>query len=100
MAPAIQGRLKDASAPEFVSNREKSSALLELVKRWLDEAKATELVAIDLRDKSVISDYMVIASGNNETPCWGNSRSASETFEGGGPWPGAGSRAKSRAIGY
>ncbi len=66
MAPAIQGRLNDVSAPEFVSNREKSSALLDLVKGWLDEAKATDLVAIDLRDKSVISDYMVIASGNNE----------------------------------
>ena len=33
---------------------------------WLDEAKAEEVVSIDLKGKSSIGDFMVIASGLNE----------------------------------
>jgi ribosome-associated protein len=33
---------------------------------WLDDAKAENLVAIDIRNKSSIGDYMVIASGRSD----------------------------------
>jgi len=33
---------------------------------WLDEAKAEDIVAIDLKDKSTIADYMVIATGRSD----------------------------------
>jgi ribosome-associated protein len=43
-----------------------SAELLDQLVVWLDEAKATNVVTIDLRDKSVIGDYMIVASGGNE----------------------------------
>ena len=66
MVSAVQGRQSDAPAEEFVSNGPGSAELLDLVTTWLDEAKATDVVKIDLSDKSVIGDFMVIASGGNE----------------------------------
>ncbi len=33
---------------------------------WLDEAKAEDIVAIDLKGKSTIADHMVIASGRSD----------------------------------
>ena len=39
--------------------------LLKLVETSLDDDKAEDIVAIDLRGKSTIADYMVIATGRN-----------------------------------
>ena len=39
--------------------------LLKLVETSLDGDKAEDIVAIDLRGKSTIADYMVIATGRN-----------------------------------
>ena len=33
---------------------------------WLDDAKAENVVTIDIREKSSIGDYMVIASGRSD----------------------------------
>ena len=33
---------------------------------WLDDAKAEKVVVIDIRGKSSIGDYMVIASGRSD----------------------------------
>ena len=43
-----------------------SDALLARITAWLDEAKAEEVVAIDIRGKSSLGDYMVIASGRSD----------------------------------
>ena len=43
-----------------------SDALLAHITAWLDEAKAEGVVAIDIRGKSSIGDYMVIASGRSD----------------------------------
>jgi ribosome-associated protein len=51
---------------ERPSTRPSSKALLEDVRRWLDEAKAAEIVEIDLAGKSTMGDYMVIASGTSD----------------------------------
>jgi ribosome-associated protein len=39
--------------------------LLELINKILDDGKAEEIVSIDLRGKSSIADYMVIATGRS-----------------------------------
>ncbi len=36
------------------------------VVHWLDEAKAEEIVTVDLKGKSSIGDFMVIASGRSD----------------------------------
>ncbi|NOU07782.1 MAG: ribosome silencing factor [Hyphomicrobiaceae bacterium] len=33
---------------------------------WLDEAKAEEIVSIDIKEKSSIGDYMVVATGRSD----------------------------------
>jgi ribosome-associated protein len=43
-----------------------SAELLKGVVEWLDEAKAEEIVTVDLAGKSSIGDYMVIASGRSD----------------------------------
>ena len=43
-----------------------SDALLAHITAWLDEAKAEAVVAIDIKGKSSIGDYMVIASGRSD----------------------------------
>ena len=43
-----------------------SKALCNDILSWLDEAKAEEVVTIDLKGKSSIGDFMIVASGRNE----------------------------------
>jgi ribosome-associated protein len=43
-----------------------SEALLAQVLAWLDEAKAENVVTIDIKNKSSLGDYMVIASGRSD----------------------------------
>ena len=43
-----------------------SAALLESVLAWLDDAKAENIVTIDLKGKSSIGDYMVVVSGRSD----------------------------------
>ena len=44
---------------------DKTQDLLKIVETSLDGDKAEDIVAIDLRGKSTIADYMVIATGRN-----------------------------------
>jgi ribosome-associated protein len=44
---------------------DQSQDLLKIVETSLDDDKAEDIVAIDLRGKSTIADYMVIATGRN-----------------------------------
>ncbi len=43
-----------------------SSALLDQITIWLDEAKAEDIVSIDLAGKSSIADSMLIATGRTD----------------------------------
>jgi ribosome-associated protein len=43
-----------------------SASLLADIVRWLDEAKAEDIVDIPLEGKSSLGDYMVIASGRSD----------------------------------
>lgn len=66
MRTALERAPKAAPATELASGGASSKQLLQTVLALLDEAKAEEVVAIDLKGKSSIGDYMVIASGLNE----------------------------------
>ena len=55
-----------APSPEVLADGQDSQALVKTVHHWLDEAKAEDLVTIDLKGKSSIGDYMVIATGGSD----------------------------------
>ena len=64
MPTALEGARRSTPPAELVSTHA-SEALLAHVMAWLDDAKAEKVVAIDIRGKSSIGDYMVIASGRS-----------------------------------
>src|SRR3954447_15893463 len=66
MRTALEGARRGAPLTELVSDRERSEALLADITTWLDDAKAEEVVSIDLKGKSSIGDFMVIASGRSD----------------------------------
>jgi ribosome-associated protein len=65
MPRALEGARKSTPPAEFVQSHG-SDALLAHVLAWLDEAKAENVVTIDIRQKSSLGDYMVIASGRSD----------------------------------
>jgi ribosome-associated protein len=65
MPTALEGARKSTPPAELVSQHG-SEALLAIITAVLDEAKAEEVVAIDIKGKSSIGDYMVIASGRSD----------------------------------
>ncbi len=66
MQAAFEGARRGAPPAELVSEEMGSEALLTHVAHWLDEAKAEDVVTIDLRGKSSIGDYMVVATGRSD----------------------------------
>ena len=65
MPSALEGARKSTPPAELVSSHG-SEALLAHVLHWLDEAKAENVVTIDIKEKSSLGDYMVIASGRSD----------------------------------
>jgi ribosome-associated protein len=65
MPSTFEGAL-ESTPPRELAEAQDSHDLLAHVTAWLDEAKAEEVVAIDIRGKSSIGDYMVIASGRSD----------------------------------
>ncbi|MFN3743371.1 MAG: ribosome silencing factor [Hyphomicrobiaceae bacterium] len=57
-----------ASTPptEFVSERRDSAALVDRIVHWLDDAKAEDVAVIDLKGKTSIGDFMIIATGRSD----------------------------------
>ncbi len=62
---APKGASSAATVPEGI-DAARSAELLKDVVHWLDEAKAEEIVTVDLKGKSSIGDFMVIASGRTD----------------------------------
>ena len=62
---APKGASTAAKAPEGPAASAKAELLKDVIE-WLDEAKAEEIVSIDLAGKSSIGDYMVVASGRSD----------------------------------
>jgi ribosome-associated protein len=65
MPSALEGARK-STPPADVVSRHESDALLNRVLVWLDDAKAENVVTIDISKKSSIGDYMLIASGRSD----------------------------------
>jgi ribosome-associated protein len=65
MSTALEGARKSTPPAELVSEHD-SEALLARITAWLDDAKAENVVVIDIRGKSSIGDYMVVASGRSD----------------------------------
>ena len=66
MRTALEGARKGAPHAELLSDGQKPAALLKDIVHWLDEAKAEEVVTIDLAGKSSIGDFMVVATGRSD----------------------------------
>lgn len=66
MQTALEGARRGAPPAELASEGRSSEALLAHIVHWLDEAKAENVVTIDLKGKSSIGDYMVIATGRSD----------------------------------
>ena len=66
MRTALEGRSQGQPQRDVVSDRASSKSLLDNIMHWLDEAKAEEVVVIDLEGKSTIADFMVVASGRSD----------------------------------
>ena len=63
---SMEASREGTPSPEVLAERQDPHALVKTVHHWLDEAKAEDLVTIDLKGKSSIGDYMVIATGGSD----------------------------------
>lgn len=66
MRTAIEGGLAGSPSLEALADGRDSYTMLKDIVHWLDEAKAEKLVTIDLKGKSSIGDFMVVATGNSD----------------------------------
>tara|TARA_Y100000768_G_C23532938_1_gene475677 strand:- start:180 stop:530 length:351 start_codon:yes stop_codon:yes gene_type:complete len=60
---------------------DKNSNLKNIIIKTLDLNKAYDIVSIDLKDKSSIADYMIIASGNSSRHIQSLSQQVLEKFK-------------------
>ncbi|EBU7498085.1 ribosome silencing factor [Salmonella enterica subsp. enterica serovar Typhi] len=65
MRTALQKKAANAPSPAGISLDEPSSRAIETVLASLEDSKAEDIVSIDIRKKSSLGDYMVIASGRS-----------------------------------
>lgn len=66
MQSATEGSSLGTSPQHIASADADASALKDNILAWLDDAKAEDIVLIDLKGKSTVADYMVIASGRSD----------------------------------
>lgn len=66
MRTALGSARKGAPKAELVSGGHDSAALVKRIQHWLDDAKAEDVVTIDLAGKSSIGDFMLIATGRSD----------------------------------
>ena len=57
---------KSAPQTAVLPERAAAEALLGQITTWLDDAKAEEIVTIDLKGKSSMGDFMVVATGRSD----------------------------------
>ena len=66
MRTVIEGAREGAPPTELVHKSMSPDTLLKQIVHWLDEAKAEDIVTIDLKGKSSLGDYMVITTGRSD----------------------------------
>ena len=65
MRTALEGAHESTPPAERVDSHA-SDELLAKITAWLDDAKAEKVVAIDIKRKSSLGDYMVVATGRSD----------------------------------
>jgi ribosome-associated protein len=66
MRTTPEGARSSTPPSELASERRGSAALVDRIVHWLDDAKAEDVAVIDLKGKSSIGDFMVIATGRSD----------------------------------
>ena len=66
MPIALEGAVTRAPHAESVAEGQDSEALVQQILAWLDDAKAEDVISINLDGKSSVADFMVIASGRSD----------------------------------
>lgn len=66
MRTALEGARSGAPHADLPPEGRDTAALLKQIVFWLDEAKAEDIVTIDLAGKSSIGDFMVVATGGSD----------------------------------
>jgi ribosome-associated protein len=66
MRTATGGSRKGVTSARVAPRGRPSEALAARIVGWLDEAKAEDIITIDLHGKSSMSDFMIIASGRSD----------------------------------
>lgn len=66
MRTGLEGARASTPPRELLPDGDGSKALLRDILRWLDDAKAEEIVTIALAGKSSIGDFMVVATGRSD----------------------------------
>ena len=66
MRTAHESAHRGTAQTDRVSQKTKSETLVDQITIWLDEAKAEDIVSIDLAGKSTIADSMIIATGRTD----------------------------------
>lgn len=65
LTTALQKKAQQAPSPAGIDLNEPTSGPIETVLASLEDSKAEDIVSIDIRKKSSLGDYMVIASGRS-----------------------------------
>ncbi len=65
MPSALEGARSSTPPTEHVPSHS-SDKLLAQILSWLDEAKAENVVSIDIKRKSSLGDFMVVATGRSD----------------------------------
>ena len=58
--------IRSSTAADRMAAKSASDDLVERIRAWLEDAKAENIVAIDISEKSSIGDYMIVASGRSD----------------------------------
>lgn len=66
MRTAQEGARESTPPVDLLSGGRNAAELVKSLLHWLDEAKAEEVVTIDLEGKSSIGDFMIVASGRSD----------------------------------
>jgi ribosome-associated protein len=66
MRTPLEGAVKRTPPADAAPTARASDALVKQIVAWLDEAKAENIVTIDIAGKSSIGDYMIVASGRSD----------------------------------
>ncbi|WOC16404.1 ribosome silencing factor [Pseudochrobactrum sp. MP213Fo] len=66
MRTAIEKKEVNTPSPAKISGEASVSHALEVLLASLDDSQAEDIISIDLRGKSALGDYMVIASGRSQ----------------------------------